>query len=89
MKTMKRNKTIHNEQYRKLVEGLYQERKRLGLSQTEVADSLNMRQSEISKIETLERRIDVYEFKELLKIYRVNENKKFRLLVMSFFELEK
>ncbi len=85
---MKRNKTIHNEQYRKLVEDLYQERKRLGLSQTEVANFLSMRQSEISKIETLERRIDVYEFKQLLKIYRVTENKKFRKLVMGFFELE-
>lgn len=86
---MKRSKTIHNEQYCNLVEELCLERKRLGLSQTEVAEFLNMRQSEISKIETLERRIDIFEFKQLLKAYRVNNNLKFKELVMTFFEIEK
>ncbi len=85
---MKRNKTIHNEQYCNLIEGLCQERKRLGISQTEVADFLQMRQSEISKIETIERRIDVFEFKQLLKIYRINDNLKLKQLVMKFLELE-
>jgi transcriptional regulator with XRE-family HTH domain len=86
---MKRSKTIHNEQYCNLIEGLCQERKRLGISQTEVADFLQMRQSEISKIETLERRIDVFEFKQLLKIYRINDNLKLKKLIMDFLELEK
>ena len=86
---MKRSKTIHNEQYCSLIEGLCQERKRLGISQTEVADFLQMRQSEISKIETLERRIDVFEFKQLLKIYRINDNLKLKKLIMDFLELEK
>ena len=86
---MKRNKTIHNEQYGNLIKSLCQERERLGLSQTEVASSLNMTQSDISKIETGERRIDVLEFKELLRVYRVNENKKLNRFVVEFFELEK
>jgi len=85
---MKRHKTIHNEQYCNLIEGLCQERKRLGISQTEVADFLQMRQSEVSKIETLERRIDVFEFKQLLKVYRINDNLKLKQLVMKFLELE-
>ena len=86
---MKRNKTIHNQQYSNLIEKLCQERKRLGLSQTEVANCLKMTQSEISKIESSERRIDVLEFKELLTVYRLNENLKLRELVMEFFALEK
>lgn len=85
---MKRRKTIHNEQYSNLIERLCQERKRLGLSQTEVANHLNMTQSEISKIETNERRIDILEFKKLLSVYRMNENLKLKQLVMEFLELE-
>lgn len=85
---MKRNKTIHNEQYSNLIDQLSQERKRLGLSQTEVADSLNMTQPDISKIEIGERRMDILEFKELLITYRINENKTLKKLVMEFFDLE-
>lgn len=85
---MKRNKTIHNEHYNKLIEILYKERKRLGLSQTEVAARLKMTQSDISKIESSERRIDIMEFKEILSIYRINENRKLKQVVIEFFELE-
>ncbi len=88
MPLMKRNKTIHNEQYSNLIDKLSQERKRLGLSQTEVAHSLNMAQPDISKIEIGERRMDILEFKELLITYRINENKTLKKLVMEFFELE-
>jgi Helix-turn-helix. len=85
---MKRPKTIHNQLYSDLVEKLCSERKRLGLSQTEVADQLNMRQSEISKIETTERRIDILEFAQLLQVYRINENTKLKQFVMDFLQLE-
>ena len=43
----------------------------------------------MSKIETGERRIDVLEFKALLKTFRVDENKKLKKIVEQFFELEK
>lgn len=86
---MKRSKTIHNKQYHDLIEKLCNERKRLGLSQAEVAVYLKMTQSEISKIESSERRIDVLEFKELLTVYRMSENKNLKQLVLEFFELEK
>jgi transcriptional regulator with XRE-family HTH domain len=86
---MKRNKTIHSEQYSNLIEKLCQERMRLGLSQAEVASCLKMTQSDISKIETGERRLDILEFKVLLKAYRIKENKKLNKLVVEFFELER
>jgi transcriptional regulator with XRE-family HTH domain len=85
---MKRTKTIHNQLYSDLVEKLCLERKRLGLSQTEVADQLHMRQSEISKIESKERRIDALELSQLLKVYRVNENTKLKQLILDFLELD-
>ena len=86
---MKRNKTIHSEQYSNLIEKLSQERMRLGLSQAEVASCLNMTQSDISKIETGERRLDIMEFKVLLKTYRIGENKKLNKLVVEFLELNR
>lgn len=84
---MKRNKTIHNDLYTKLIESLTQERKRLGFSQTQVANALGMRQSEISKIESFERRLDVLEFKELLEIYQIKHNLKLKELIISFLGL--
>ena len=86
---MKRSKTIHNQQYSDLISRLCLERKRLGLSQSEVAKQLGMHQSEVSKIETLERRVDVFEFKELIRIYRIQENAKLNKLVTDFMGLEK
>jgi len=86
---MKRNKTIHNKQYSDLVEKLYLERKCLGLSQAEVGNCLNMTQSEISKIESGERRLDILEFKKLLLTYHMNENMKLKKFVMDFFEMDK
>jgi transcriptional regulator with XRE-family HTH domain len=80
-------KTIHNNLYIDLIEVLSQERKRLGLSQTEVAACLGMRQSEISKIESFERRLDILEFKELLKIYHIENNLHLKNLVNKFLGL--
>jgi transcriptional regulator with XRE-family HTH domain len=85
---MNKTKTIHNQEYSNLIDMLGQERKRLGLSQTEVARRLNMTQSDISKIESDERRLDVLEFKALLKVYRIGENLKLKELVTRFLELD-
>lgn len=85
---MKRNKTIHNDLYTQLIEALSQERKRLGLSQTEVAQCLKMRQSEISKVESFERRLDILEFRDLLKVYRIQDNAHLMRLVCKFLGLE-
>lgn len=85
---MKRNKTIHNKEYSDLIDKLCSERKCLSLSQTEVSEHLNMTQSEISKIETGDRRMDILEFREILKVFRVSENKKLKQLVIDFLRLE-
>lgn len=85
---MKREKTIHSTEYSQLIERLCLERKRLGLSQTEIAQELGMTQSEISKMESAERRIDILEFKKILRIYRVNENESLKQLILNFLEIK-
>lgn len=82
---MNKNKSIHSPEYSDLIQWLTRERNRLGLSQAEVAESLGMSQSDISKIENQERRIDVLEFKHLLLIYRINDNPKLKHYIQDFF----
>ncbi|MGP5303274.1 helix-turn-helix domain-containing protein [Psychrobacter celer] len=84
---MNRAKTIYNKEYCDFIQSLCAERKRLGLSQLEVADQIGMTQSEISKIESCERRIDINEFRLLLTVYRVQHNEKLKHLVYSFLGL--
>lgn len=86
---MKRQKTIHHEEYSEIIDVLKSERKRLGLSQKDVADALGMTQSEVSKIETHERRVDVWEFKQLLVLYRVSKNKSLQKTVNIYLGLDK
>lgn len=82
---MDNRKSIHSPEYSELIRWLTQERKRLCLSQAEVARSLGMSQSDISKIENQERRIDVLEFKHLIVIYRINDNLKLKRYIQSYF----
>lgn len=84
---MNRMKTIYTKEYCDFIQVLCLERKRLGLSQLEVANLMGMTQSDISKIESSERRIDIYELKLLLNIYRVQSNEKLKRFVEVFFEL--
>lgn len=85
---MNRTKTIHTKEYCDFIQLLCSERKRLGLSQLEVANRAGMTQSEVSKIESSERRLDIYELKLLLKVYRVQHNEKLKHIVELFFELD-
>lgn len=84
---MKSTKTIFNKEYQALVATLIDARTRLGLSQAEVAKFLNMQQSDISKIENLERRLDVLEFKKLISIYRVATNPTLNLKIRQLLGL--
>lgn len=86
---MNRTKTIYNQEYCNFISALCSERKRLGLSQLEVATLIGMTQSDMSKIESCERRVDIYELKSLLNVYRVQHNEKLNKLVRIFFELDK
>lgn len=82
---MNKIKSIHTLEYSDLIEWLTSERKRLGLSQAEVGESIGMAQSDISKMETQERRMDVLEFKRILQVYRISDNPKLRRYVQEFF----
>lgn len=85
---MSRTKTIYNQEYCSFIQYLCDERKRLGISQLEVAKQLGMTQSEISKIETTERRVDIFELKMILKVYRVQDNERLKNIVINFLGLE-
>ena len=85
---MKRKKTIHHKEYCDIINVLSAERRRLGLSQKDVAEALGMTQSEISKIETYERRVDVLEFKTLLSLYRVLHNETLKRAMTAYLGLD-
>lgn len=55
-------KGIHDSRYRWVVERLVQERKEKGLSQAAVAASLGKPQQYVSRYETGERRLDIFEY---------------------------
>jgi transcriptional regulator with XRE-family HTH domain len=84
---MRKDKSIHDLRYRSLIEALANERKRLNISQAELADHIGLSQSDISKIELLERRLDVLEFASILEAFRVGENKTLSDMVASFLGL--
>lgn len=86
---MKKAKTIHDQRYRDLVLRLARERIRLGISQIELAEQVGLSQSDISKIEKFERRIDALEFSLVLSALRIGENTKLQEIVAQFLGLPK
>lgn len=54
-------KTVHTNEYICLINYLIALRKESNISQIDMAKTLNLKQSDISKIEIKERRIDIYE----------------------------
>ncbi|WP_224970449.1 helix-turn-helix domain-containing protein [Acinetobacter oleivorans] len=80
-------KTIYNSDYVNLINILSNERKRLGISQKEVAFQLSISQTDISKIERLERRLDILELKNLLQIYRISSNPNLKKVILEFLEI--
>lgn len=84
---MKKGKTIHDQRYRELVSELTEERVRLGVSQQELAAQMGMSQSDISKVEKFERRLDVLEFSLALRALRIDANVRLQKLVGQFVGL--
>ncbi len=66
------DKSQHTSGYRKLTAALRKARETAGLTQAEVAAKLNVYDSFLSKVESGERRIDVIELIQLLKLYGVD-----------------
>jgi transcriptional regulator with XRE-family HTH domain len=60
-------KTIKTSEYRRLISSLVAARRSAGVSQAKVAETLGCSQSDISKIENCERRLDVLEFLYFLR----------------------
>lgn len=58
-------KGFHDSRYRDLIGQLVNARKKLGLSQRQLADRLGQHQQFVSRYETGERRLDVVEFRDV------------------------
>ena len=58
-------KSIHSPNYRILIQHLRSAREANGITQKQLADLLGCNQTIISKIETLERRIDIIELRTI------------------------
>ena len=85
---MSKEKTIFDERYRSLISNLASERKRLGISQQELAELLGVKQPDVSKIEKFERRLDVLEFMLILKAFRVDSNKGLKETIKVFLGIQ-
>lgn len=81
-------KTIHNARYQKLLTELMGERIRLNISQSELAAQVGLNQSDISKIEKLERRLDVLEFALILDALRIHDNLRLQEVIKEFTGLK-
>lgn len=55
-------KSIYSEEYKAVIDGLIAERKRVGMTQVQLANKLGRPQSFVSKTESRERRLDIVEF---------------------------
>lgn len=64
----------YEQHYQDLIELLAQERKRLLLSQSELAKRIGLHQSDISKIEKFERKLELIELMKWLAVMRVSDN---------------
>lgn len=63
-------RSIYQDDHKKIVERLKQARLDSGFSQIEVAKKIGKTQSYISKIESGQRRFDVLQLKEFVKLYK-------------------
>ena len=81
---MSKNKTIYNKRYQSLISELTKERVRLSISQDVLAASVGLNQSDISKNEKFEKRLDVLEFTMILRELRIKENVRLQRIVKEF-----
>ena len=81
---MSKNKTIHDKRYQSLISELTKERVRLSISQGELAALVGLNQSDISKIEKLEKRLDILEFSMILRELRITENARLQQIIKDF-----
>ncbi len=63
-------KTIYSKEHKQMVDKIKKARKEAQLDQNTAAKRLGTTQSYISKIESGQRRLDVFQLKELAKLYK-------------------
>ena len=68
--TIQMGESIHSREYKIIIQKLINVRLHSGITQVQVAAKLKKPQSYVSKIERRERRLDVVELKQLLRIYK-------------------
>ena len=81
---MKKVKTIYDQSYQVLISELAKERIRLSVSQEDLAIQVGLNQSDISKIEKFEKRLDVLEFSMILDALRIADNTRLQQIVKKF-----
>ena len=86
---MSKIKSIHDSRYRELIEVLAEERIRLNISQGELGEQIGLHQSDISKIEKFERRLDVLEFAMILDVFRISTNTQLASSITEYLGLDK
>lgn len=75
--------SVHTAEYQELLRRLRRARESAGLTQVQVADRLRRPQSYVSKSEAGERRIDVIELLEFLRVYGTDPAKFLRPILSS------
>ncbi len=73
-------KSVHSEQYKKVLDWLIAARKDAGLTQQQVADQLGKPQSFVAKYEGGERRLDIVELVAIAKVLGVDPEGAIRLI---------
>lgn len=65
-------KTISSNQHRALIEFLVQQREKIGMTQSDLADALSEYQSFVARLESGQRRVDVVEFMRFAEVLQFN-----------------
>jgi len=82
-----RTATIHQPRYKKMISALIYARKQAGLHQSDVAVAVGLTQPHISRIESLERRMDVLELADYVTAVTGNDVEASRDLMGQVFDL--
>lgn len=68
----KPRKSLFDEPYREIIRRLIERRKEIGMTQWDLANAYGEDQSFISRIERMQRRLDVYEYTVFCRILRID-----------------
>lgn len=66
------DKSIHTHLYRQVIGRLRSKREERGVTQSQLAELLNVNQAFISKIETCERRLDIIELRNICQVLGIS-----------------